>query len=238
LKVTTRDIALTASMAAFYVVLSRLPGFPVIGAERAKIGIVSSVVPIFGFLLGPWLGASAAFFGGVVSRVLFGAGPFTWMTLPAMPLSAFTAGCLSRRKIGVLKGWVGAALVLGVLIFSWYGTWVGQAVLVFPLLHWVALAVILIFRGWLAFFVQRGVGSELTVSVALGGFSATMATQMYGTLAFIAAAELGVIKIPLDAAFFFGLIPVVAVERLIIAAITTVLGVPILLALRRQFHFS
>lgn len=234
----TQDIALTSSMAALYVILSRLPGFPVIGVEGAKIGVVSSIVPVFGFLLGPWLGASAAFFGGAVSRVLFGASPFTWLTLPAMPLSAFTAGCLSRRRVGPLRGWMVSALVLGGLIFAWYCTWIGQMVLVFPLLHWVCLAIVLIFRGWLAFFIQRGEGLELTVCVALCGFSATMATQMYGTLAFIAAAELGLIKIPLDSAFFLGLIPVAAVERLIITAITTVLGVPIILALRRQFRQS
>ena len=238
LKVATRDIALTASMAALYVVLSRLPGFPVIGVEGAKIGFVSCVVPVFGFLLGPWLGVSAAFFGGIVSRVLFGAGPFTWMTLPAMSLCAFVAGCLGRRRVGALRGWIVGALVLGGLIFAWYATWVGQLVLIFPLLHWAALAIILIFRGWLAYFVQRGEGLELTVCVALCGFVATMVAQMYGTLAFFAAAELGFIGVPLDAALFLGIIPVAAVERLIITAITTVLGVPILLALRKQIRRS
>lgn len=234
LKVATRDIALTASMAALYVVLSRLPGFPVIGVEGANIGVVSCVVPVFGFLLGPWLGASAAFFGGVASRVLFGVSPFTWLTLPAMALCAFVAGCLSRRSVGFLRGWVVGALVLGGLIFAWYVTWVGWLVWIFALLHWVALGVVLIFRGWLAYFVQRGEGAELTVCVALCGFVATMVAQMYGTLAFFVAAELGFIGVPLDAALFLGIIPVAAVERLIISAITTVLGVPMLLTLRRQ----
>jgi len=236
LRLATRDIALMASMAALYVVLSRLPGFPVIGIEGANIGVVSCVVPVFGFLLGPWLGGSAAFFGGVASRVLFGASPFTWLTLPAMALCAFVAGCLSRQRVGPLKSWVIGALVLGGLIFAWYATWVGQLVWVFPLLHWVALAVVLIFRGWLAYFIQRGEGLELTVCVALCGFVATMVAQMYGTLAFFVAAELGFIEVPLDAALFLGIIPVAAVERLIITAITTVLGVPILLALRAQIR--
>jgi len=238
LRLATRDIALTASMAALYVVLSRLPGFPVIGVEGANIGIVSCVVPVFGFLLGPWLGGSTAFFGGVASRVLFGASLFTWLTLPSMALCAFVTGCLSRQKVGSLMGWVVGALVLGGLIFAWYVTWVGRLVWVFALLHWVALAVVLIFRDWFAYFIQRGEGAELTVCVALCGFVATMVAQMYGTLAFFVAAELGFIGVPLDVVLFLGIIPVAAVERLIITAITTVLGMPILLALRRQFRHS
>ncbi len=235
---TTRDIALMASMAALYVVLSRLPGFPVIGVEGAQIGVLSCVVPVFGFLLGPWLGAGAAFLGGLASRVLFGANPFTWLTLPTTASSAFTAGCLSRRTVGPLRGWLIAALALGGLIFGWYATSVGQVALLYLFLHWIALAVILIFRDWLAYFIQFGEGSELTVCVGLCSFVAVMTAHLYGTLAFVAAAELGVAGIPLDPVFFWGLIPVVAVERLVFTVIATVLGVPILLALRRGFRYS
>jgi uncharacterized membrane protein len=236
LRATTRDIALTACMAALYVVLNQLPGVPVIGVEGAKIGILSCVVPVFGFVLGPWLGGSAALLGATVSRVLSGANVYSWILLPALPLSAFVAGCLSRNKVGVLKGWMVAALVLGGLVVAWYCTWVGQMVWVFPLLHWVGLAIILIFRGWLAFFIEHGEGSELTVSVALCSFSATMVAQMYGTLMLIVAAELALVKTQLLATFFLGLIPIAAVERLVITAIATVLGVPIILAFRKQFH--
>lgn len=234
LKIMAKDVASVVSLAALYVVLSILPGFPVIGVEGAKIGLVSIVVPVFGLLVGPWLGVSSAFLGGVVSRVLFGASAFTWLTLPAMPLSAFMAGCLSREKVGFLRGWLVAALILGGLILVWYGTWIGQRVPVFPLLHWVALAIILIFRGWLAYFIQGGEKTELYVCVALCGFAATMATHLYGNLAFILASELVIIKSPLLPVFFFSLIPVATAERLIITAITSILGTPVLLAFRRQ----
>ncbi|MCW3980031.1 MAG: hypothetical protein NWF11_00980 [Candidatus Bathyarchaeota archaeon] len=118
------------------------------------------------------------------------------------------------------------------MISAWYITQIGQIVLVLPMLHLAALAVIMIFRGWFALFIRHGKGLELTICVALSSFPATMVAQIYWTLAFIAAAELGIVGIPLDPAFFMSLIPVVAVERLIITVIATVLGVPILLALR------
>ncbi len=236
MRVQSRRIALTAVMAALYTILSFMPGFPVLGVEGAKIGLVSCIVPIFGFLLGPSLGASAAFFGGVATRVLSGATIYSWLLLPAMTIYAFTAGCLSKRRIGPFRGWIVAALVLAGLISAWYTTQIGQMVLVFPLLHLIALVVIVIFRGQLALFIQHGKEVELTICIALSSFSATMTAQMYGTLAFIAAAEIGAIRVPLHPAFFMGLIPVAAVERLIITFIATVLGVPVLLALRGQLH--
>ncbi len=238
LNVATRDIALTASMAALIVALGRMPGLPVIGVEGAQIGIVSCIVPIFGFLMGPWLGASAAFFGGVISRILFGATPFSWLTLPSMTLSAFIAGCLSRQRLRLFRGWICGAIAIGGLIAAWYLTKVGQIVLVYPILHWAALGIILIFRGWLAYFIQYGEKLELTVCIYLAGFVSTMVAHMYGTLAFLMAMEFRLIGIPPSALLFLGLIPVVAVERLAITAITTVLGVPILLALRRDFFLS
>jgi predicted membrane protein len=238
LNVSTREIALTATMVALYVALSFLPGFPVIGVERATIGILSGVVPIFGFVLGPWLGASATLIGGIVRRVLTGASVFSWLLLPTTILSAFVAGCLTRRRVGVLRGWMVAALILGGLIFAWYLTWVGQVTWVFPLLHWAGLAVVLIFRDWLPLFFQRREGLELTVCVVLCGFVANMVAQMYGTLAFVGAVETGVIGVSLSPLFFLALVPVFAVERLILTVIATVVGVPLVLALRRQFFQS
>lgn len=229
-----KDVALVAILATLYVILSILPGFPIIGVEGAKIGLVSAVVPVFGFLVGPWLGVSSALLGGVVSRVLLGASAFTWLTLPAMALSALVAGCLSREKVGFLRGWLVSALILCGLILAWYGTWIGQMVPVFLVPHWVALAIILIFRGWLARFIHEGEKTELSVCIVLCGFAATMTAHLYGNLAFVLASELVIIKSPLIPAFFFSLLPVSTVERLMITAITSILGSPVLLAFRRR----
>lgn len=225
-------------MAAMQVVLSYLPGIPVVGVEGAKIGIVSSVVPIFGLLLGPWLGFASAFMGSTVSRVLSGANAFTWLTLPAMPLSAFLAGCLSRRNVGVLKGWMVSALTLGGLILAWYATWMGKAALLYPLLHWAGMAIILIFREALSFFYNQISRAEFTLSVGLCGFASVMVAHMCGTLAFVCAAEFAFINAPLVPDFFIALVPVVAVERLVLTLIMTVLGVPIILSLRGRSSFT
>ncbi|MCW3980032.1 MAG: hypothetical protein NWF11_00985 [Candidatus Bathyarchaeota archaeon] len=75
--------------------------------------MVSCIVPIFGFLLGPSLGASTTSFGGVATRVLAGATTSSWLLLPAMTVYAFTASCLSKSRTGPFRGRIVAALVSG-----------------------------------------------------------------------------------------------------------------------------
>ena len=142
LKVETRDIASIASMAALFVVLSFFPGIPVLGVEQARIGILSAVVPVFGFLLGPWRGGLAAFLGALAYRFLLNASGFSWLTLPATALSAFVAGSLGKRDVGGLRGWMVALVISGGLTLAWYGTPFGQSVWVYPALHWVGLALV------------------------------------------------------------------------------------------------
>lgn len=234
MRMGVRKSALVSCMAATYVAISYLPGFPVIGAEGAKIGIVSGITPVYGFLMGPWLGALAALLGAVVSRFLRGGGPFVWLTLPCMPLSAFITGSLSRPCLGRVRGWMVSALTLAALIAAWYGTGVGQAVPYFPILHWLGLAIILIFRGRLADFF-RGVDKKRFVScVALCSYSATVTAHMYGSLVFILAAGLFLKVSNLPSLFVF-LIPISAIERSIFTAISVVVGTPLIIALRGRF---
>ncbi len=229
-----KKVAIVTCMAAMYAALSFLPGFPVIGGGGAQIGIVSSIVPLYGFLLGPWLGTLAALFGVIITRTLKAAGPFVWLNSPAIPLSPFIAGALSRPRLGSVKGWVVSAVTLAILVAAWYVTPVGREVPYFPVLQWVGLAIILIFRSRLSDLFYSKEKKKLTLSVALCSYAATVTTHMYGNLAFLAAVELVLLKVSNLPSFFAYLVPVVVIERLILTAISTIIGVPTILALEAQ----
>lgn len=235
MNLTAKEVALVACMAAVYVALSYLPGFPVIGAENVKIGIVSGIAPVFGFILGPWLGALAALIGASISRALTGASLFAWLTLPTMPVSAFVAGALTKPCFKRVRGWQASAFILAILISFWYFTSVGKAVPYFPFLHWIALTIVLVFRGRLVDFFNGRSKGKLTVCIALSSFSSTMAAHMCGTLAFVASAELLILKVSDITSLFISLIPIATIERLIFTAIATAVGVPLILVLRTRF---
>jgi uncharacterized membrane protein len=228
----TKKVALISTMTAMYVVLSYLPGFPVIGASGARIGIISGIAPLYGFILGPTIGMSVTLLGAFINRVLTGASLFEWLTLPSMPISAFIAGALSRDRVNGLSGWKISAAILTILIATWYVTYVGRAVPLFAVLHWAGLINILLLRSKLARLFHSGLKRNLALSILLCSYTATVTSHMYGCLAFILAAELLIISTSDLPSLFTMLIPIATFERLTFTAISTTIGVPLVSTLK------
>ncbi|MCX8161544.1 MAG: hypothetical protein N3E44_00935 [Candidatus Bathyarchaeota archaeon] len=234
----TRSLALTIYTSAVYVVLSYLPGFPVVGAENVKIGFISGVAPIFGLLLGPWLGFLSCFIGACINRILLGANLFQWLTLPTTPISAFIAGALVRAYLKNIRGWHISALILTILISIWYLTPIGRAIPYFPVLHWIALILTISFRDRLTMIYNDLDKVRLALYVAIVSFSATMTAHMYGTLMFVLSTYLLILEVQDLTLLLASLIPLVAIERLTFTAIATILGVPLILVFRKNKYIG
>ena len=71
MRISSRHVALIAIFAALYYVLSIIsPYVPAIGLPDLKIKLEALIASIFGLILGPYLGALAAFLGAFVAWVL------------------------------------------------------------------------------------------------------------------------------------------------------------------------
>jgi hypothetical protein len=151
IKLSARDVAFVGVFAALSVVVIRvIPGFPIIGLSDSQIKFDAAIAPIYGMILGPYLGCLAAFIGGIVLANSW----FSVLTSFAPAVSALVAGLLTQKKatssLSRFSGWATAAIIIGLLILGWYATWVGQNALLYPVLHIAALLVILVFRGRIA----------------------------------------------------------------------------------------
>jgi len=150
IKLSARDVAFIGVFAALSVVVIRvIPGFPIIGLSDSQIKFDAAIAPIYGMILGPYLGCLAAFIGGIVLANSW----FSVLTSFAPAVSALVAGLLTQKKYtsnSRFPGWAAAGIILGLLILGWYATWVGQNALLYPLLHISALIAILVFRGHIA----------------------------------------------------------------------------------------
>jgi hypothetical protein len=157
-KLSARDVAFVAVFAALSVVVIKvIPGFPIIGLSDSQIKFDAALAPIYGLIMGPYLGFLAAFIGGIV----LAEGYFSVLTSLGPALSALVAGLLTQKNYRSssrsFPGWAAAAIILALLICGWYATWVGQQALFYPILHISALFAISVLRGRIALgFTSEG----------------------------------------------------------------------------------
>ncbi len=157
MKLSTKDVAFVAIFAALSVIVIKLiPGIPIIGVPDASIKFDVALAPIYGLVLGPYLGFLAALIAGLATA----GDPFSVLTSFSPAVSALVAGLLTQRNFrnseSGLKGWMLASIVLASLIIGWYLSWVGQRAPIYPILHLGGLFAIIITREWTAKSFKEG----------------------------------------------------------------------------------
>jgi len=242
--ISTREIAFTAIFAALSVVIILfIPGIPIVGMAGARITLDAAIAPVYGLIIGPYLGAIAAFLGGIIVAGYKGWHLFSVLTSFCPAVSALVAGTLISRRRGPIRNWVVSALVLIVLIAGWYGTGVGRRAPLYPVLHIAGLLLVLRLRGWASDLYQSGVGWRLTLAVAASSYAGIIADHMLGNLIFITGIGwfiplkvvggwLKGLGLPSGSALCMYMLPVSTVERLAMTAVATIFGVALITALR------
>ncbi len=151
MKLSSRDVALMAVFAALSAIVAKVvPGPPIIGLSGSSIKFDAALAPIYGMIIGPYLG----FLAGLVGGLIVAESPFSVLTSFATAISAFVAGFLMQgvhasggKKI---NGWMIASAVVGLLIIGWYATLVGRLFPFYPILHFTGLFIMLVGRTRIA----------------------------------------------------------------------------------------
>ena len=220
----TKKLTLVAMLASAYAVLSLLPGMPMIGAGGSTIDLVRMLEIGYGLVLGPVYGPVAAFLGAFVGKLVKGGG-FGLFFTPLAAISSFIAAMLGR---GDKKGWTIAAGTLGLLTAGWYVFDTGRAVPYYPLLQFVGLAMILLFREKIGKMIKSEDRSEIMKGVLLCSFPATITGHMLGGLLFI-------VLLNPPASLFVGILPISTLERVGISIGATLFGTSLILAVRKIY---
>jgi uncharacterized membrane protein len=254
MKLSTKQIAITAIFAALYAIISRLPGIPIIGVS-SKIELVVILDPIVGILLGPWIGGLTSLLGNFVAWIIPSTSFYGLLNLPCGPIAAVVSGSLARND--KKANWKFAAITYAVLMGLWYLTPPGQEVLYYPFLHWTAFILILVFRQKIHAFLNGDVNPKKVLGTIICCFGGIMANHMTGNLIYIGAVgwfvslrdikdaiknlgffwlKSGLPAPPEDplGAIFATALPVTIVERLMITIFTVYLAYGLILALRKS----
>lgn len=228
-----KDLALMITFAALYAVLSLVSLFPIIGAAGTFITLASIMAPLIGLMLGPIIGAGAVSIGGFIGWSLTQTGAFGFLSFIPGTFTAFASGLLANGKrvhfialYAVLFSMLAFYPTIGpVWLFPFY-VWfqlVGLAVLASPL---TSFAIDSTRNGKKLARLSLGVGVLCLVSTLLGQITGNLMFELTRWPAIIPQVEFW------RTAQWQFLTFVYPVERLIITAIATIVGTPMIKAIR------
>jgi hypothetical protein len=198
-----------------------------LGVPGSRIDLNRSLEMCYGFILGPIYGPITSFTGAIVGKILSGGGVGLFFT-PLAIISSFVAACLSRKFVLKMHGWLVATLISLILIVGWYLTPTGMSVPHYPIIHVIALVLIVILRGRIRDLIFSEKRSYQVYGAGVASFSSTMSGHMLGNIIFI-------LLFNPEPLFFLSILPVTLVERLIITAISTVFSVSLITTLKRLY---
>jgi hypothetical protein len=229
----TKTIALMAVFIALYTVLRILPSMPMVGSSGDWFSVSDVIAPIYGLILGPYVGGLSVIIGTFTAMV-FGK-PVSFMLLDFLPatVSAVSAGLIVKKK------WM-YAIGLNVVLFALFLVHpntsifvdysIGDTTLTFPFawLHIVALAVLVSPLGRkIGQWVKTKDITKIGVGVALLFFIGTMMQHLMGNLLFetIKAQPIGSIPVSAVITGWSIIFPLYPVERLVLIIFGTMIGV-------------
>jgi len=233
MKWNTKNLALVCCFASVQAVFSMVFLFPVIGSVGKFITMATVMAPLVGLILGPYLGAAAVSIGGFIGWTITQAGPFSFLSFVPSANGALFSGLLyNRRRVASIVLYL--ALFLALAFYPWIGP-----IWLYPSYLWFQLAGLIVLVSPLRSMAEGSLHEHssfwrLSVGVGIVTFLAVLFGQVVGTVMFeimywptvypqIEAWKIGVWQ---PTALVY------PIERTLITLLATVIGAPLIKALR------
>ncbi|MEM2902453.1 MAG: hypothetical protein QXO32_06985 [Candidatus Bathyarchaeia archaeon] len=236
-KVSTKAVASIAVLSVVYFIFRMLPTFPMIGVSGGAFSLSDVLAPLYGVILGPYMGAVTVIIGTFLA--IAAGKPVIFLGLDFLPATVNTlmVGFLARkRRIQPIS--LNIALFTLFLLHPYTAITVparipglkGEAHLFYPWLHLAALIILISpLSGKAAEWVNKKSTIPLSAAILLLSLIGTMAQHLTGNLLYETVWGMFLGKAP--EAFkllwytIFWLYPT---ERAFIIAVTTLIGTPLL----------
>jgi hypothetical protein len=239
----TKIIAIMSIFTALYAVLRIIPTVPMIGASGASFSLSDVIAPLYGIILGPYIGGLTVIIGSLIA--FFGKPP-VFMGLDFLPatVSAVSLGLLLKRKwLPVIA--LNLILLVAFLLHPNTSIFVNAPLsditipLPFAWLHIVALIVLISPLGRKAVeWVSTLTATKAATGIAILFFIGTMMQHLTGNLLFetILAYPIGGIEAETYSVVIWpGIFWVYPIERAALVVLGTIVGTPLLRVLKNSF---
>lgn len=239
----TKIIAFVSIFTALYTVLRLIPTMPMIGASGATFSLSDIIAPLYGVILGPYIGGLSIILGTFLAMAL--GKPVVFMFLDFLPatVGAVALGLLIKRKwapVVVLNIVLLALFLIHPLTSIFVDIPLGSTSFSFPFawLHIVAFVVLLSpLRRKAVQWVNKLVAAKIATGLAILVFIGTMIQHLMGNLLYecILGQLLGLIPPEAYPDNWTVIFPLYPIERLALVALAVVVGTPLLKVLKNSF---
>lgn len=242
LKITTKQIALIAIFAALYAVLRMMQTIPMIGVEGGKFSVSDVIAPVYGILLGPYVGGASVITGTFLAIAM--GRPVTFLFLDFLPalVNCMALGFLMRGKWWPVVA-LNAVLLVGFILNPLTTLFIniGGVAIPFFWLHIAAFIVLVSPLGHRAgSWVKTLKPAKLAIGLTVLAFVGTMMQHLTGNI--LTEAVMGYILPTMTPAAFNGMWNIVFFtypwERLILIVLAVVVGIPLVRILFKTSFFG
>ena len=239
----TKIIASIAIFSALYAVLRIMQTIPMIGAQGASFSLSDVLAPLYGIILGPYVGGASVIIGTFLGMAM--GKPVVFLGLDFLPalINAVAIGFLVRRKwapVVVLNAALLLAFVLNPVTSVFVNIPIGNTTYSLPFvwLHIVAFLVLVSPLGRRAGqWVSTLKPARITVGLVVLAFVGTMMQHLMGNILFetVLAQPIGSIPTVAYSGIWTSIFLVYPFERLALVVLAVVVGAPLVRVLKKSF---
>jgi hypothetical protein len=239
--IRTKAIATIAVFSALYAAIRPIPLGPMIGLS-SSFSVADALAPLYGIILGPYVGGVSILIGTFVGMALGKAPVFLGLDFLPAVVNAVAMGFLFRKKwlpVVVLYAGLLAAFVLYPMTSVFIDVPIGNGSIAIPFvwLHLVAFVLLLSPLSRKAVqWIQTLKPTGLAAGVAILAFIGTMMQHLTGNLVFEVTLGEPIGGITLEG--FRGIWSIAffayPVERAVLVLISVIIGVPLVRVLKQS----
>jgi len=234
----SKKIAIISSFSVIYGISRIIPSFPVVGVPGASFSLGDVLIPIYGIFLGPTLGFASIMLGTFLGFV-FGKPPIFlgWDFLPAASATLFVGLMMrNKRMISAVLFLIALTIFLLLPYTEILISLNEQVQIPFNWMHIIALLLIISPIGKSAIRSISNNTSSFVVGFFIIAITSTLFQHIIGGIMFqtTLGIYLGAIEADAFPRIWQVIFYVYPIERIAIAILATIVGVPVIKSLKRS----
>ena len=234
----SKKIAIISSFSVIYGISRIIPSFPVVGVPGASFSLGDVLIPIYGIFLGPTLGFASIMLGTFLGFV-FGKPPIFlgWDFLPAASATLFVGLMMrNKRMISAVLFLIALIIFLSLPYTEILISLNEQVQIPFNWMHIIALLLIISPIGKSAIRSISNNTSSFIVGFFIIAITSTLFQHIIGGIMFqtTLGIYLGAIEADAFPRIWQVIFYVYPIERIAIAILATIVGVPVIKSLKRS----